>query len=131
MTEFFPRDFLKLGKDIVALMCSGRLFQSLIVLGKNECLWLSTDEWGIGKLYLLLWLLVSGGATSQTKSSRGSSIDLDLALWRRWSLALALRVTKGGQSRRSKFFWEFPWVIVKLPVTNLAHLRWTFSKFSI
>ena len=51
VTEFFPRDFMKLGKDFVALMCSGRLFQSLIVLGKNECLWLSTDEWGIGKLY--------------------------------------------------------------------------------
>ena len=90
---YFPSDFLKLGKGFVALMGSGRLFQSLIVLGKKECLWVSTVEWGIGKLYLLL---VSGGATSQTKSSRGSSMDLDLALWSRWSLALDLRVARGG-----------------------------------
>ena len=127
----FPSDFLKLGKDFVAFMCSGRLFQSLTVLGKKENLWLSTVEWGIGKLRFSLWLLVLGGATSQTKSSRGSSMDLDLALWRRRSLALALRVAKGGQSRRSRFFLLFPWVISKLPVTNLAHLRWTFSSSSI
>ena len=120
VTVYFPSDFLKLGKGFVALMGSGRLFQSLIVLGKKECLWVSTVEWGIGKLYLLL---VSGGATSQTKSSRGSSMDLDLALWSRWSLALDLRVARGGQSRRSKFFVEFPWDVSKLLVMNLAHLR--------
>ena len=100
-------------------------------VGKRENLWLSTGEWGFGKLRFPLWLLVLGGATSQTKSSRGSSMDLDLALWRRRSLALALRVAKGGQSRRSKFFLLFPWDISKLPVTNLAHLRWTFSSSSI
>ena len=32
----FPSDFFKLGKDFVAFMCFGRLFQSLIVLGENR-----------------------------------------------------------------------------------------------
>ena len=101
---------LKSGKDWMALMCSGRLFQSLMVLGKKECLWLLTVESGIGKLCLLL--LVLRGSTFQTKSSRGSSMDLDLALCRRWSLALALLVSKGGQSRKSRFLLVFPWVIM-------------------
>ena len=37
-----PSDFLKPGRDGLAFMCSGSLFQDLIVLGKNENLWLST-----------------------------------------------------------------------------------------
>ena len=127
----FPSRDLNLGKGFVSLICSGRWFQSLIVLGKKEYLWLSTLECGIGKLRLLLWFLVRGGSTSQTRSSRGSSMDLDFALWRRWSLVRALRVVKGGQLRRSRFFRELPWDILKLPVTNLAHLRWTFSNCSI
>ena len=56
--EFFPSKDLNLGKDCVDLICSGRLFQSLIVLGKKECLWLLTVEWGIGKLRFLLCFLV-------------------------------------------------------------------------
>ena len=81
-----PSDFLKPGRDGLAFMCSGSLFQDLIVLGKNENLWLSTVEWGIGKLsFVFVLFLVFGGETSQTKSSSGSSIDLDCALWRRWS----------------------------------------------
>ena len=94
----------------MALMCSGRLFQSLMVLGKKEYLWLFTVESGIGKLCLLL--LVLGGSTFQTKSSRGSSIDLDFALCRRGSLALALLVSKGGQLRKAKFRLVLPWVNV-------------------
>ena len=67
------------------------------MLGKKENLWLSTVEWGIGKLILVLdRFLVFGGETSQTRSSSGSSIDLDCALWRRWSLALVLRDSRGG-----------------------------------
>ena len=96
----------------MTLMCSGRLFQSLMVLATKGILdlWLLTVESGIGKLCLLL--LVLGGSTFQTKSSRGSSIDLDFALCRRWSLALALLVSKGGQLRKSKFLFVLPWVNV-------------------
>ena len=73
---------LKSGRDWDVLASSGRLFQSRTVLGKKECLWLLIVESGIGKLRGLL-LLVLGGSTFQTKSSRGSSMALDLALKRR------------------------------------------------
>ena len=72
---------LNSGRDWIVLVSSGRLFQSLMVLGKKENKWLLTLELGIGKLRVLL--LVLGGATSQTKSSRGSSMALDFALKRR------------------------------------------------
>ena len=104
-----PSDFLKPGRDGLAFMCSGSLFQDLIVLGKNENLWLSTVEWGIGKLsFVFVLFLVFGGETSQTKSSSGSSIDLDCALWRRWSLARVRLDARGGQFRRSRFFFVLP-----------------------
>ena len=74
------------------------------MLGKKENVWLFTFEWWVGKLILVLDLfLVLGGGTSQAKSSRGSTIDLDCALWRRWSLALVLRDSSRGQLRRPKF----------------------------
>ena len=48
------------------------------MLGKKECLWLLIVESGIGKLSGLL-LLVLGGSTLQTKSSRGRNNEKNFA----------------------------------------------------
>ena len=37
---------LKLAREVTDFVVVGSWFQSLIVLGKKECRWESTDEWG-------------------------------------------------------------------------------------
>ena len=66
---------LKLAKESHALMCCGRLFHSLIVLGKKEWRWELTEDWGICRLSLMC--LPTG-----MRPSRRISIALALALKR-------------------------------------------------
>ena len=102
------------------------------MFGKKECKWESTFERGTGKFNLFMLLLVLRGGIFQARSVVGISKDLALiALWRIWSLALARRVSRRGQSRRFRFFSVFPWTRAWLPVTNLALRRWTNSNSSL
>ena len=82
-------------------------------------------------LVRLIEIWLCGGASSQSRSVVGISIEWDLALWRRCSLTRARLVSKRGQLRRLRFFSVSPWTRVWLPVTNLAHRRWTSSRSSL
>ena len=42
------------------------MFHSLSVLGKKECKWESTEEWGIGKLPVVCLVALPTGAVSYT-----------------------------------------------------------------
>ena len=100
------RAFLKLATESQAWMCCGRLFHSLIVLGKKEWRWESTEEWGRWNLTLLDLVALPRGM----RSSRGMSMSPDLALNKVASLLLALRSARGGQPRDVRFLFELPWV---------------------
>ena len=45
---------LKLAMETQALMCCGKLFHSLTVLGKKQWRLESIEDWGIWRLFLLL-----------------------------------------------------------------------------
>ena len=50
-------DVLKLATESQALVCCGRLFHSLMELGKKEWRWELTEDWGIWNLRLLFFYL--------------------------------------------------------------------------
>ena len=118
---------LKLATESQALMCCGRLFHSLMELGKKEWRWESTEDWGIWKLDWLFLVALPG----DIKSSHGISMSPNLAWKRVLSLVLALLSDRGGHPRESKFFLELPGIREWLPVTNLAALFWIFSRSAI
>ena len=95
---------LKLATVLQAFVCCGRLFHSLMVLGKKEWRWESTEDWGIRNLRSLFLVVLPTGV----RSSRGKSMTPCLALKRVVSLALALRSARRGQPRSLRFFFELP-----------------------
>ena len=97
-------DVLKLATESQALVCCGRLFHSLMELGKKEWRWELTEDWGIWNLRLLFLVALPRGV----RSSRGMSMTPCLALNRVVSLALALRSARGGQPRELRFLFELP-----------------------
>ena len=95
---------LKLATESQAFVCCGRLFHSLMELGKKEWRWESTEDWGIRYLRSLFLVVLPTGV----RSSRGKSMTPCLALKRVVSLALALRSARGGQPRELMFLFELP-----------------------
>ena len=87
-----------------ALMCCGRLFHSLYVLGKKEWSWESTEDWGICRLCWLCLVTLPTGM----RSSRGISMAPALALKNVMSLDLALRSERGCHDRVFMFLAVFP-----------------------